>query len=229
MRALSREEARAVDLRACAGLGIPTICLMENAGAGAARVAARMLGKPRAQIVVACGPGQNGGDGYVLARHMAIDGHALSIVQLPSGEAPDPPGDAGVNSGICRALGLPVHRWTTEPGRGLAISALATADLVVDALFGTGLARPVAGAASELVLGIGARGRLVLALDIPSGLDCDTGLPSGPCVRADATATFVAAKLGFENPASREWTGEVTVVPIGAPAEWPAAPPPRGS
>jgi NAD(P)H-hydrate epimerase len=95
--------------------------------------------------------------------------------------------------------------------------------LVVDALFGTGLTRALADDAAGLVSALNASGSPILALDLPSGLDCDTGEPLGACVRAAATATFVAPKLGFSNPASVAYTGAVHVVPIGAPLDWPAS------
>jgi len=88
---------------------------------------------------------------------------------------------------------------------------------IVDALFGTGLSRPLGSPFGQIVEDINASGSPVLAVDIPSGLDCDTGEPLGPTVRATHTATFVAPKRGFLNPASRDWTGEVHVIDIGAP------------
>src|SRR5688500_9279165 len=93
----------------------------------------------------------------------------------------------------------------------------ARAPWVIDALFGTGLTRPLSTPYSELAGLVHATGRPVLAVDIPYGLDCDTGEPLGPTIRAAHTATFVAPKKGFLNPASRTWTGEVHVIDIGAP------------
>jgi len=93
--------------------------------------------------------------------------------------------------------------------------------LIVDGLYGTGLTRALDGVAASLVAAMNASGAPIVALDVPSGLDCDSGEPLGTCVRASITVTFVAEKLGFANPASREFTGEVRVVGIGAPAQWP--------
>lgn len=99
-----------------------------------------------------------------------------------------------------------------------ALKQLKSADgWIVDALFGTGLVGPVSPPFDAVVAAINASPAPVLAVDIPSGLDCDTGLPLGPTVRADHTVTFVAHKAGFEEPSSREWTGEVHVTDIGAP------------
>jgi NAD(P)H-hydrate epimerase len=88
---------------------------------------------------------------------------------------------------------------------------------IVDALFGTGLTRPLGSPYDEVVTQVNSSGKALLAVDIPSGLDCDTGEPFGPTIRATHTATFVAPKRGFLNPASRDWTGEVHVIDIGAP------------
>ena len=217
MRALSRKESTAVDVRACVELRIPSLCLMENAGAGAARIATEMLVGRSGGVVCVCGPGGNGGDAMVVARHLAIAGARVELLLI---ERPAS-GDAVVQLAICEAMRLECRQ--TRDLR--AISEFLDEDrppaLIVDGLFGTGIARPIGGVASDLVTAVNESGAPVLSLDLPSGLDCDSGLPLGPCVRADVTATFVASKLGFSNPASLAWTGEVRIVSIGAPVEWP--------
>jgi NAD(P)H-hydrate epimerase len=220
MRAISREESRALDRRATEVFGVPSLCLMENAGAGAARVALELLGPRPGPTVCLCGPGNNGGDGLVVARHLAVARRPVSVLLLPARGGGEPGGDAGVQLRCCRALGLRTE--VLRPGRVAA--QLGRAALFVDALFGTGLTEALSGLAAEVVDALAAGTVQVLALDVPSGLCCDTGRPLGPCVRATVTATFAAPKLGFEVPASREWTGEVRVVGIGAPVDWPAAP-----
>jgi NAD(P)H-hydrate epimerase len=179
---------------------------MENAGAGAARIARELLGARRGPVVCVCGPGGNGGDGLVVARHLAVDAVPVRVVQLEPARAPD----AVVQEAICRAMGLPSVSL---------LDALPGAALVVDGIYGTGLTRAPEGAAREAIDAITAAAVPVLALDLPSGLDCDTGEPLGACIRAGVTATFAAPKLGFSNPRSRAWTGEVRVVGIGAPVE----------
>lgn len=192
-------------------LGIPSVCLMENAGAGAARIAVEMLARESAPVLCVAGPGGNGGDALVAARHLAIAGVAVRI--LRSG-APTHP-DAAVNSRICAAMGISCRELGPTPDDELA--ALPGETLVVDGLYGSGLTRAIEGREAAWIDAIARRGLRVLALDVPSGLDCDTGEPLGTCVRALVTATFVAPKLGFANPRSRAWTGEVRVVGIGAP------------
>jgi NAD(P)H-hydrate epimerase len=174
-----------------------------------------MLSVTGQRVVIVCGGGNNGGDGYVIARHLHLRGADVHVAALV---APDElRGDARVNADVWRAL-QPRRLTVGPPGPG----ELAAADLIVDAIFGTGLARPVTGDAADAIASINASGRPVLAVDLPSGLDCDTGEPlgrgPGGCVRAIRTVTFVAEKLGFTNPRSRDYTGEVLVADIGIPA-----------
>ena len=204
---------------ATALLGIPSICLMENAGAGAARIALAMLGASREAVCV-CGPGGNGGDALVVARHLAIAGVRVLAVRW----GPPPRGDAAVQAAICSSMAIPSRPVDSPSAVADALRGASLDALVVDGLYGTGLERPIEGTTAETVEAVNASGLRVLALDIPSGLDCDSGRRMGACIRANHTATFVAEKIGFANPASRAWTGDVTVVPIGAPVQWP----PRG-
>ena len=214
---LSREQVRELDRRAIDGYGIPGLVLMENAGRGCAELLMR-LNPDRRPTVVLCGPGNNGGDGFVIARHLDNHGWPVRVVYRPVGLS----ADAAANLRPLVAGGLdlfPVHGETLWPGaRDHLTGRLTLTDCwVVDALFGTGLSRPLAEPFAELVALVNASRCPVLAVDLPSGLDCDTGEPLGPCVRATHTATFVAPKRGFLNPQSRGWTGEVHVIDIGAP------------
>ena len=195
-------------------LGIPSICLMESAGAGAARVALGMLG-PGCDVLCVCGPGGNGGDALVVARHLSIAGVRVRAVSWGR----PPVGDAGVQLAICHAMRVPHATADSPAGFAQILASCGPATLVVDGLYGTGLERAISGPSAQVVEAVNASGLRVLALDLPSGLDCDSGEPMGACIRADHTATFAAEKLGFANPASRAWTGEITVVPIGAPVD----------
>lgn len=210
----SRAAIREVDRLAAAEFAMPTIVLMENAAAGAAAIAAQMLPAP-APVLIVCGGGNNGGDGLAIARHLSNAGFDDLVIALL--EEPPAPGDAATNLAICRRMNLRI-----VPSVPHALAALpGSPALVIDAIFGTGLSRPVAGPAADAIAAINharaATGQ-VLAVDIPSGLDCDSGLPLGAAVRADVTATFVGWKQGFLTPSSREYTGRIEVVPIGAPA-----------
>lgn len=204
---LTRAQARAHDAWCMRTLGIPGVVLMENAARGCAELALRMLPRtgPR-RALVACGPGQNGGDGFAIARHLHNDGCLVSIGTLGTPAAHT---DAGVMHAIACAMGLAIH-----PLR----APLPTCDLVVDALFGTGLDRPLEGAALEAVRALNAAGAPVLSVDLPSGMHADTGEPSPECVLATCTATMVAPKAGFAASGASRWLGRVEIVGIGGPA-----------
>ncbi len=218
MTTLTRAQVRELDRRAIEEFGVPGIVLMENAGRGAAEVLMR-LNPERRPVMIFCGKGNNGGDGFVIARHLDNAGYPVKVVLVA---VTDPTGDAGIQFRIARksVFSYPL-RWIPSgmPLFDNAFSDLATSfdDWVVDALFGTGLSGPLQEPYDRAVAGINASQAKVFAVDIPSGLDCDTGKPLGPCVRADHTITFVAPKAGFGNPEAHEWLGEVHVVGIGAP------------
>lgn len=194
---------------------------MENAGAGAAKVVQGLSYDDEADVVIACGPGNNGGDGLVVARHLSVAGFRARVVFLPlrDGEPSSP--DARIQLGICRAMGLRVRVLEREDSPADVEHAVGGAGLLVDALFGTGLDRAPEGVAGRVVDALNGASAAVVALDLPTGLDCDTGRPLGRCVRAAHTVTFVAPKLGFAAPEAAPYLGQVHVVGIGAPLDWP--------
>jgi NAD(P)H-hydrate epimerase len=211
---LSREQVRAIDRQAIEIYGMPGIVLMENAGRGAVEVLAKLgvTGK----VVICCGKGNNGGDGFVMARHLDIRRIPVHILLFARPE--DLTGDAAINYQIAARSSLP---FTIFSGEAFDLSEvnrhLAEADWIVDALYGTGLQGPVRAPINEVILAINNAGKKVLAVDVPSGLDCDTGKPMGATIRADHTVTFVDAKTGFSRAESLAWVGEVHIVGIGAP------------
>ena len=210
---LTRAQVREIDRRAIEEYHIPGIVLMENAARGVVEVALRMIRQVNDSFVlILCGGGNNGGDGLAIARHLHNRG--ANVVVLPVGE-PHYAGDAMANWNIVRAMKI-----NTRP-IGLQIESLLEqgCDLVVDAMFGTGLAKPVRPPFDMMIEKCNQCPAPILAVDLPSGLDCDTGEPLGACVRATRTVTFVAEKAGFVNPKSREYTGEITVADIGCPRE----------
>ena len=217
--ALTREQVREIDRRAAEEFGLPTLVLMENAGRGSAELLMR-LNPERKRTMILCGPGNNGGDGFVMARH--LDNHGWPVVVQAFAAEDQLAGDAAVNFGVLARSGVPLGRCHPanflEGSRFLPfMMSFDPVGWVVDALFGTGLTRPLDAPFAQLAALLAAAGKPVLALDLPSGLDCDTGEPTGPAVRATHTATFVAPKRGFLNPAAGAWTGEVHVIDIGAP------------
>ena len=215
---LSRDEVRELDKRAVDGFDVPAIVLMENAGRGCAELLMR-LNPDRKPVVILCGPGNNGGDGFVIARH--LDNHGWPVDVQVLAKHKQTRGEADVNFDIMFAAGIEYTQYNPDhlSARQAAFlqRRIGQAEWVVDALFGTGLTRPMTAPYDSAVRMINEVGKTVLAIDIPSGLECDTGEPLGPTVRATHTATFVAAKKGFRNAKSRDWTGVIHTVDIGAP------------
>lgn len=209
---LTRDQVRAFDKHAIEQLGIPAAVLMENAGRGAAEVL-QSLGI-NGQAVICCGKGNNGGDGLVMARHLANRG--VDFLILLFAQPADLSPDAALQWHIVQKMGLPAQIWADRILDEAKLTAMfAATDWIVDALYGTGLTGPVRPPLDRVIERINASGKRVLAVDIPSGLDCDTGMPLGACIRAAHTATFVAAKVGFQERAASAWTGRVHVVDIG--------------
>ena len=211
MKPLTRQQVRQVDQVAVEKFHIPSIVLMENAARAVAAAAMDMLAPAGTRILAVCGGGNNGGDGLAAARHLSIAGKTVTIALTI-----DPAkyrGDALINWRIIEAMRLPVVVATAD------LLATSDADLIIDAIFGTGLSAPPRDPYPALFAAINARKITVLAVDIPSGLDCDTGEPWDSCVRATRTVTFVAEKIGFANPAARQYLGEVVVAEIGCPVE----------
>jgi NAD(P)H-hydrate epimerase len=206
---LTRAQTRAFDHRAITEFGIPSLVLMENAGRATVDVL-QALGV-RGPVVVCCGKGNNGGDGLVIARHLA--NRSIPVEALLFAPPDQLSEDAAAQWRIVQHLQLPARIWTGDEKH---LKELFTqAEWIVDALFGTGLQGSLRAPFDRIVEGINSSKRRVLAVDIPSGLDADTGLPMGSTVRAEHTVTFVAPKVGFANPAAAEWLGQVHIADIG--------------
>ena len=225
-RRFTRDAARAVDREAIADWGMPGAILMENAAAAIEAAVLEELSVlaagdgPLGPVLVACGTGNNGGDGWAVARRLRNrrdDGEQLPEVQVVAWSDQRPGYDAAVQAAITRRMGVPVL--------GLEAAGAAAGPrpaVVVDAVLGTGLERAVAGEAGtllELIDRWRAAGSRVVAVDVPSGLDADTGRPAGgaAAVRADVTVSLMGPKAGFADAASAQWTGRVLVGDIGVP------------
>ncbi len=214
MKPLDREESVSIDRRAQEQLRIPGEVLMENAGAHVARAALALAqARRRERVVVVAGPGNNGGDGFVAARHL-LD--LIDVEVLLVGRPDRLKGDALANYQRLAALGETIAVVEDVAAVSEAL-ARPPAPLVIDALFGTGLARDEQGLPRQVIEAIVAARQPVLAIDLPSGLDCDTGAILGAAVRADVTVTFVAPKCGFSRGSGPECCGRVEVAPIGFP------------
>jgi len=218
MKSLARDQVRNLDRIAVERFGIPAIVLMENAGRGATDAFLRRLSPSREQpVLVVAGRGNNGGDGFVIARHLMNAGYRVDVAILGESAAFRGPGEAGVNFGIVERIGVSVRTVNDEYPLE---EHLVRAAFAVDAVLGTGLAGEVRGRARDAIDALNAADAPVFAVDIPSGLDCDTGRPLGVAVRAVATATFAAMKTGFGSEEAAAYTGPVDVIGIGCPLVW---------
>jgi NAD(P)H-hydrate epimerase len=223
---LTAEQMRAVDHAATADFGVPTLLLMENAGRGVAEVVARELGGRVAgrRVRVVCGAGSNGGDGFVVARHLALAGADVRVLlAAPRAKIEGAAGDAATMLRALDALGLVAivagAAWADAKEWG---EPLAGADAIVDALFGTGLRSDLTGVPAAAIAAMNAAAGLKIAVDIPSGVEADTGRICGVAFRAGVTATMGAPKLGFVVDADAP-AGRVEVVSLGVPIRPPAA------
>jgi NAD(P)H-hydrate epimerase len=213
MRYLSREQIRDVDLRESEEFGLSGLVLMENAARGCADLLCRL--GIRGRVVICCGSGNNAGDGFVLARHLDLRAKEVSVLLWSDPEKLQ--GDAATNFAILEKTGVPIHVFHEAQDRGALPDQLAHADWIVDALLGTGAKGPPRPPLDIVLNLLNLCDARKLAIDIPSGLDCDTGEPSETTFRADHTATFVAPKIGFAAQSAKAYLGLVHVLDIGAP------------
>jgi NAD(P)H-hydrate epimerase len=209
---LTRAQVREIDRRAIEQYHIPGIVLMENAALAATDVACAMLDDNCiGEVLVLCGGGNNGGDGLAIARHLHNRGAAVTI-----GLTTDPSnyrGDSLINWKIVQAMNLPTRVvQVDEIARFRGV-------LIIDAIFGTGLSERPRPPFDQIAAAVNASTVPVLAIDMPSGLDCDSGQPLGACIKAAETITFVAHKVGFDRPSAQQYLGDVTVGDIGCPVE----------
>lgn len=211
MSALSREEMRTLDRRAIDVAGIPAIALMENAGRAVADEAFRMASGGAVALV--CGRGSNGGDGFVAARHLDNRGVTVRVAALEAGRLE---GEALLNWRALKFTGVALSEHAPADLEGIR-AAVAGSAVVVDAIFGTGLSGPLREPFPALIEMLNQLGLPILAVDIPSGLDCDTGQPLGAAIRAARTVTMHAPKAGFARGRGPEFTGAVVVADIGIP------------
>ena len=213
---LSRDEVRAFDAWAINELGIPGVVLMENAGRSCAEfIKKELAGVTNPKVCIFCGTGNNGGDGYVIARHLLNSG--FEVVVVICGDRNKVKGDAKTNLDVLEGLGRSIEQLNLDnsdiPSRVKTFAA--GADMLVDGLFGTGLNGQLSDEYKQLIESINSQHRPILAVDIPSGLDCDAGEPLGAAIRASYTVTFVAVKKGFRAAKASAYTGEIFVASIG--------------
>lgn len=212
---LSRAQMRAYDRFAIESCHVPGVVLMENAGRGAADVLSQLVPLEGSRFVVVCGAGNNGGDGFVVARHLFSRGASVRVFLVADSEQVT--GEARINHDAYIDLGGEYTELPPGSALGPLEQGLAEATVVIDAVFGTGLCRQVTGYLEEVIERINQAPGRRIALDVPSGLDADSGAPLGTCVEASETITFGHLKIGLLTPEGARLSGRVHVVDLGVP------------
>ena len=219
---LTRAQVRQVDQRAIEVYGISGLVLMENAGRGVADRVCQLTGPGRVavgeashKVVICCGKGNNAGDGFVIARHLDLRGFDVRV--LLWAEPSQLTGDAAVNYQILQKTDVPIEIFGGRHDVGRLEQQLAGAAWIIDALLGTGARGEPRPPLDAVIDRLNAAAAPKLAVDLPSGLDCDTGEPARHTIRAAETCTFVAAKPGFFVPGADQYIGQMQVLDIGAP------------
>ena len=219
-KSLTREEMRELDRKAIEEYQIPGIVLMENAGRNVAEEAVKETDDPqREKIAIVCGKGNNGGDGFVAARHLSNKGIPAEVFIFAKTTDIPKESDAGINLRILLNMKIPVKEYIDLQAVNDALDDLKNATMLIDALFGTGLSGEVREPFTTLIRGINTLKKKIIAVDIPSGLDCDTGNVLGAAIKAGKTVTFAACKKGFYLGEGPNHTGEIVVTDISIPGE----------
>ena len=210
---LTRDQVRQVDRRAIEQFGMSGLVLMENAGRGVADTLCRFgIDGP---VVICCGKGNNAGDGFVIARHLDLRGHDVQVLLWATPE--ELTGDAAANFKILQKTDVPIELFAAGDESARLERNLAGAAWIVDGLLGTGAKGEPRPPLDAVIDRLNASTASRLAIDVPSGLDCDTGQPAQHTFKAMETCTFVAAKPGFFARGADRYTGRLHVLDIGAP------------
>lgn len=210
----NREQSRRIDELAIQKYGISGLVLMENAGRGAVDVLEKI--GVHGPIAICCGRGNNGGDGFVMARHLHARGYEVTVLLF--GEAAELTGDAEESFDSLCGCDVPIEEFGLDYVEDDDVDkTLAGHDVVIDALLGTGARGEPRPPFDRIIDAINRQRSSVVAIDLPSGLDCDTGMAAKNTIRAAHTITFVAPKTGFYVPAAKEFVGHLHVVDLGLP------------
>lgn len=215
MKIITAEEMKELDRRAIEDLGIPSLTLMENAGKSVAQEALS-LGNPSKTLVI-CGKGNNGGDGFVAARYLALKKLEVKVILIGKEEEVKP--DPKINLYRLREHRVEVYECPDLKSFELIKEEMKKSDLVIDALFGIGLRSDLKTPYYEIITYLNSLKKPILAVDVPSGLDATTGNVLGAAVKAEKTVTFAAMKKGLVEGEGSIYAGEVKVVDIGIPID----------
>ncbi len=218
MRVLNSSQMREADRRTIEDIGIPSLVLMENAGRQVvAAIEAIHTDLAEHQVAVLCGRGNNGGDGFVVARTLLQRGVDTSVFLI--GQVSEVRGDARVNLDILGRLGVTVVEISDGQAWELHFSEIGDCTLIIDAIFGTGLNAPLSGLMETVVADVNASGIPIVSIDLPSGLSADSHKPIGDSIEAGLTVTLGAPKLPLVLPPAETRAGDIVIADIGIPAD----------
>lgn len=216
MRVVTAEEMKALDTAAIEEYGIPGLVLMENAGRQVVEVIRQVLGEVRDKVItIFIGKGNNGGDGLVIARHLLNMGAEVKVLALANVE--EITGDAAVNLEIWRKMGQKIYSLHHGDGINIVRLVLMNTDLIVDAIYGTGFRGKIGEKVGRIIEVLNGSGKPIVAVDIPSGLEADTGRVNGPCIQATHTVTFGLPKLGLILEPGADYAGQLHIADISIP------------
>lgn len=216
-KVVTASEMQAIDHSTIDDFGIPGLVLMENAGlAVASLIHENIPDLLEKKVLIVCGKGNNGGDGFVIARHLFIDGVTVDVLLL--GKRRQLKSDAKINADAAFKIGVPIHE-VTEKNLNAQNHLLRHCHIIVDALFGTGLSKPTGGLYEKVIKKVNAAKKHVVAVDIPSGVDSDSGHLIGPHIKADITAALALLKRSHLLFPAAESMGEVQILDISIPQE----------
>lgn len=213
-RTISAREAKELDLRAKEEFGIPTLLLMENAGKAVSEEVLKIIAGKKARVAIFCGKGNNGGDGFCVARHLLAAGIDPDVYL--AGKINEIKGEVRVNLDILLRLGKKIFE-TNEQNIDIVRRRISKYSFIIDALLGVGVKGEVRGVVARLIQLINGASANILSVDIPSGLEATSGEILGCCVKANKTVTFVARKTGMLKYAGRKFCGKIIVSDIGVP------------
>src|SRR5581483_853562 len=218
MRVLNSSQMREADRKTIEEVGIPSLVLMENAGRQVVAAMEAMHGELlQDRVAILCGRGNNGGDGFVVARTLLQRGVDVAVFLI--GAVSEVRGDARINLEILGRLGVTVVEIADSEAWELHLSEVTGCPLIVDAIFGTGLNAPLSGLIESVVADINAAGLTVVSIDLPSGLSADSPEPIGEQIEADTTVTLGAPKLPLVLPPGERRAGDIVIADIGIPAD----------
>src|SRR5688572_22251371 len=218
MRVLNSAQMREADRRTIEEIGIPSLVLMENAGRQVVAAIEAMHGDLlERQVAVLCGRGNNGGDGFVIARTLVQRGVAVAVFLM--GRVADVRGDARTNLEILGRLGITVVEVADSQAWELHLAEVTDCTLIVDAIFGTGLNTPISGYLESVIADVNASGIPIVAVDLPSGLSADTADTIGDSIEAGLTVTLGAPKLPLVLPPAETRAGDIVIADIGIPGD----------